>query len=305
MVLRRLIFIAIAICLTTAGCGSSGGGLAEIDGPLDLSEAQLLVLNHFYVKEWTPDGNRPFFSVYIKDNLTGDSMVCAGPDDGLSVASEAGVYYGNLSIPMRLVDDAAGAYDTPVLDIVIVADQNNACPSEIADSDDIVATVRVNIGELTDMPIEINDGAAYLAFKVVGHDDIDVPEMEPAVVDQLTVGEIYFVDTPPGDVIPNYYLFLYISNGTSYDFAGLIDPEDMPEMRLPGVIFSWLSLPFADTEGVSEDATLLKRKAYIQLLKDNSVVVGQTDNEYLGDMIGRKVEFVTGTGYVQFRRIEN
>jgi hypothetical protein len=302
----RYAAFAVMASIIISGCGGgSSNGPAVIDGPeLDLSEALQLVVNQIYVKEWSGTAARPFFSVYIQDALSEEYLVCAGPDQSLDLASRAGIFYGNLDVSMVAVTGATNK-NTPIFNITIVADQENPCPSPIADDDTIVGTVQINFGELLDSPIEFGEDAAYVTFIGSGHEDIQVPEMEGTTTDALTVGEIYFEDTSSGDIIPDYYMVLYVSNGSSFEFHSIIDPSSMPEMREAKVVYSWLSLVFPETEDVSTDEDLLKTKARIELLKSDGVLIGKTGEEFIGDIIGRKVEFTNNKGYIKIRSISN
>lgn len=298
------IFAAIFSLMLITNCGGKMGP-ANIEGPeLSLNEALELEINHIYVKNWAGTGARPFFSVYIQDGVSEEFIVCAGVNEGLDIAGQAGIYYGKLSVPMVAVNGAKDV-NTPIFNIIVVADQENPCPSGISDDDTIIGTVQINFGELLDAPIEIGSGDAYVTFRGRGHDDVEIPEMGYAATDALTVGEIYFEDSPTGDVIPDYYMVLYIATGSIFEFWGIIDPSDMPQMREPDLIYSWLNLAFDDTDNISTNENLLKRKARVELLKNDAELIGQTSEEFLGDIIGRTIEFTNGKGYITFRSISN
>lgn len=305
MKLLRYVAFFIFTTLFLSACGGSSGGPANIVGPeLNLAEAVQLEVNQIFVKNWSGTAARPFFSVYIQDAISEELMACAGPDEGLDIASSAGIYYADLSVPFIRVTGATDK-NTPIFNIIIVADQENPCPEPIATGDQVVGQVQVNFGELLDYPIEFGVGDAYVTLIAHGHSDVRVPDMPPAETDVLTVGELYFDDTPPGDVIPDYYLVLYVTNGNIYDFQAIIDPSEMPEMREPKIIYSWLNLAFSGTEGVSTDVDLLKRKGRIEFLKNDGQLIGKTSDEYIGDLIGRKIEFTNGKGYLKLRSVSN
>lgn len=297
------LFMISTFILTSCGGGSSG--VAVIEGPeLNLGEALQLEINQLFVKEYSGGSSRPFFAVYIQDAISEEYLVCAGTNEGLDVATAAGIFYGNLSVPMTQVTGSTDK-NTPIFNIIVVVDQENPCPAPVTDNDTIVGTLQINFGELLDSPINIGNGATSVTFIGRGHEDVDMPEMDPATTDALTVGKIYFEDTPPGDIIPDYYLVLYVSNGTIFDFHAMIDPSEMPLMREPNVIYSWLNLAFSDTEEISTDQDLLKRKARIELLKNDGNLIGKTGEEFLGDIIGQTVEFTNGRGYLKFKRLSN
>jgi len=304
--MKRIRYAALLILasLILTQCGGSGGP-ADIQGPeLNIGEALQLVVNQIYVKNWSGTGIHPFFSVYIQDGLSEEYLVCSGPDQGLNIANAADTYYGNLEATMLPVTGATDK-NTPIFNIVIVADKEDPCPSPINETDTIVGTVQINFGELLDSPIDFGNGAAYITFIGTGNPDIKVPEMSAVTTDALTVGELYFEDTPPGDVLPDYYMVLYVSNGTTLEFHSIIEPSNMPILRMPGTIYSWLNLIFPDTDGISVDEDMLKRKARVEFLKNDGQLIGKTSEEFLGDLIGRTVEFTNGLGYLKFRSVAN
>lgn len=294
------------IFLVSCGSNPRGPGAVVLTGPdLDLSQALSLDINHVYIKDWS-EGTLPSVSVYLQNSVTGEYLVCAGPSQGLDIVVNPGVYYAKLSIPMAKV---AGAVDKKVkfFKITIVANQSDPCPAEYEDGDgEIVAEKQVDFNSLYETVINFNDGSAYVTLIGRGNGNIDLPEMETSATDALTVGEISFDGAGSGGIIPNYYLMLHVTGGT----VSLISPDDMPEMREGNVIYSWLDLPFTETNGVSKDAGLKKREAYIELFKyvgDDEILVGKTKADYIEDLLryaGQKVEFEGGNGYIKIRAID-
>lgn len=296
-------FSALLFLSFIISCGGEAPGPAVIDGPeLSLSEAQDIELNQLYVKNWGGSGSRPFFSVYIQDGLSDDYMVCVGPEDGLDLASRAGVYYGKLSMPMNRVN-GANDHNTPLMNVIVVADQKKPCPEPLADDDMIIGSAQINFSELLDRPINIQEGTAYVTFRARGHEDVDIADFGVAAIDALSVGEVYFTEPAPIDVIPNYYLVLYVSNGSVYEYTSMVGPDEMPEMREPNIIYSWLDLPFSGTEGMNINDNLLNTKAKVELRRDEDILVGKTSAKYVADIVGQKIDFLDGKGYLKFRRL--
>lgn len=307
---RPVFFLLAVLMLVSAGCGGSGGsgspGPANLTGPdLDLSEAKELILNQMYIKDWNED-ILPSISVYLQNSVTDAYIVCAGPAEGLDVALGSGIFYGNLEVPLIAVDGAKND-DTLFFRISVVADQSKPCPEIYTEGDGVVlAEKEVDFNGLYKTTIDMVDGYIYLGFTGRGNPDISIPEMEIAATDALTVGEIYFDDAPPQGIIPNYYLMLHIAGGN----VDLVSPDVMPHMREGKIIYSWLNLAFAKTEGISTNADLQKREAYFELYKydgDNEVLIGTTAPDYVEDLLryaGQKLEFTNNKGYLKLRSLQ-
>lgn len=290
----------LVLLILANGCGSGGGGSegpAVFVGPeLSMGEALQLEINHLYIKEWSSGGKTIYFSVYVQNSIYGNNLVCAGPSEGLSVASEAGTYYGKLSVPMMAV---TGAVDNNPIEmkVIIVADQEEPCPAP-PNEDDIVVSATVELDELVGTPIRIGADDAIITFKGKGHDDVDVVDVPALEPEGLAIGEIYFTDTIDETQIPSYYLTLYLADGSG---IYLINHDEMPEMRRPQVIYSWLELIF---DGL-DDSTLNKNGWVVlnRLSAEGPVIIGQTESVPLKDMYGRRFEFTNDRGYIKFRDI--
>lgn len=296
-IVYTLLTILITACAT--GCGSGKAGPVVIEGPeLSLSEAQDLEVNHLYVKEASYDGIRPFFSVYLQDN-EGNDMACAGPDQGLDVVTEVGVYFGSLSASLKAVE---GAKDqAPItFKLIIVESKVDPCPKPFS-SDDYIVGERSGLRfvDIFEKPIDIDNGSIWVTLKSRDSGDISVPDDDQISPDAISIGEIYFTDNISQDTYPSYYLVLFTKDeGGGWIHKSTIYTDQLPLMFQKEITYSWLNLGFEDTQDLVAESSYTKQ-VLIKLKRENGVTVAETEPSILANIIGRKVEFKSSRGHIK------
>lgn len=300
--MRKFVILSLfAMASLTAGCGSSspaGSAKANITGPeLSVAEAKDLLVNQFYVKEWSGEGNTIHFNIYIQDDLNENFIVCAGPDEGLNTAVEAGVYYASLSAGMLQVDSVD--YNAVSLNIIITADQDNPCPAPPDEGKIVVTASGLSLDDIYNNALHFENDSAIIGFIGRGGENISVEQIPVAEDNKLIVGEISFRDSPDASQLPTYYLVLYFADGSG---VHMISSGDMPEMRESGVVYSWLNLPFDDVTKAS-----FTKEAWVELKRvrraDSPITVGTTESVPIEDMHGHRLNFTNGSGYIIFKDI--
>ncbi len=300
--------IAIALIslfsMIVAGCGNAG---TSIVGPvLDVSEMMSLVVDQFYMAKGLEDeyANTGEFAVYLRDAVTGQDLACAGQDEGMDELGSTETWYGDLSIHLREVQ-AEHPASSARFQLVFVEKDGADCPNPITSGDDIVGiTPPFSAEDLLGGRIWTSNGLAAAVFRAEGTASEDPSPMAPAMADELIVDQIGFTNDGDGNVEHSYYLFAerYIS-GTKVEVCQVAD-EDLANVRYGNMTYAALNLSFPCIDPASPDfgSQLFRISLYIQK-DDGPQIIGETEIMKISSLIGERVEFTNGMGYVRLRNV--
>lgn len=301
----KIILIA-AIVLGLSACGSDDGVIRP-EGPiLSLDEATAIVVDQFYINggmedEYAANGE---FSVYLRDAATGKDVACTSADDGMEKLSRPGIYYGGLSIPFRAVEG-----DVPSsmarFQLLFVEQDSAGCPKPISTDDDIAGqSAEISFDNLLGQKIWASNGRAAVVLRAAADSKLTVSQMAPALEDSLVIDEIYFDDGSSGTKQPRYYLFAEEMVNGRATYQCQVEDSLMADILYGGIVYSALGFPIScfDPKTSSFASTEVHFSLYAQ--RDSGPeLVGETEAELIGELIGERAPFVGGQGYISFRGV--
>lgn len=300
---RTSIVLSLACLALISSCGG-GDDTVRPEGPiLSVGEALSLVVDQFFVNggledEYADEGE---FSIYVRDTATGQDMACLTPEDGMFKLSRAGLYSGGLSIPFREVEGTHPA-ESAAIELVFVEQDGDGCPKPIAPEDDIVGTSRaISFDGLLGRRIWATNGLAAAVLRYAGDPPGDVEAMAPSLADGLSIDRLSF---PGGGEESQYYLFAEKMEGGRVVAQCQIDEALLGKIHYGGFTYAALGFPFAcfDPADPAFARTTVKVGLYVQ--RDaGPELVGETETQTIGDLIGEKVPFTNGSGSIAFRGV--
>ena len=299
-------FVMLFSILLLAGCGGSGGQ-ENIEGPiLSIGQIKSLVVDQFFVNGGLEDeyAERGEFSIYVRDAATGRDVACTSSEDGMDKLSVPAVYYGGLSVPLKQVDG-----DLPEnvarFQVLFVEQDSEGCPRPIDDDDDIAGvTPEFTFDGLMDQKIWAMNGRGAVVFRAEGGEDISISRMSPALTDGLVIDELYFDNGNEGDSAERYYIFVdHIEDGSSVDNCQVAD-DLMAKIRYGDLVYAGLNFPIDcfDPEAHGFADTPVRLSLFIQR-ENGPELIGETEIQPIGEIIGEKVAFTNDKGYVSFRSV--
>lgn len=305
--MRRATGFAFLSLLMLSACGGSGGSQIIDNNPiLSLDEAGMIVIDQFYVNggledEYTTRGE---FSVYISDAATGKNIACASAESGMKWQSAAGIYYGGLSVPLRPVDDsppdAAARFK-----VIFVEKDSEDCPAGIDRDDDIVGeSAELTFEKLLGKRIWAENGRAAVLLRAAYDEPYTVEAMEPALSDGLSIDKLYFEEGAGDDTESRYYIFAEEVEGDTTVADCQIPDTDMEKIRHGGIIYSALGfqIPCPALSDENFDSKKVRVGLYVQR-ENGPELIGETEAKKAGELIGEKVAFTNGGGYVSFHAV--
>lgn len=303
---RTLIFFVVVFLSGVVGCGSSGGDGIKIEGPLlSIDEAKSIVVDQFFVNGGLDDeyAGKGEFSVYLRDAITGKDIACATQTDGMKKLSLAGIYYGDLSIPLREVE-SEHLSESMSFEIVFVEQDGDGCPKKIEAEDDIVGiSDKISFDALLNKPIQTADGLASVVLRPSSSEVLDVAPMPPAVEDVFAIDKLYFEDDSEEE--SRYVIFAdrIVEDNSSYQCQ--IDDAFISKIHFGGILYSALDFPFScfDPKDPAFASTKIKIGIYKQL-ESGPELMAETDVKAIGDLIGEKTTFAGNNGYITFRSVQ-
>lgn len=303
--MKRISIIFASILLLSA-CGG-GGSSPEIAGPmLSLDEAGAMVIDQLYINGGLDDeySTRGEFSVYLRDAATGKDISCTSQEDGMKWLSTAGLYYGGLNVPLREVDSDHPS-SVARFKVLFVEKDSEDCPKEIDRDDDIAGeSAEFTFEDLLEKPIWATNGRAAVVFRNIAAESLTVASMAPALEDGLSIDKLYFEDGRDDEDESRYYLIAEeMANGEPVNNCQMADAQ-MEKVRHGGIVYSALGFSFACLPA-SDPAFAAKEvrvSLYVQR-ESGPELIGETEIRPIAELIGEKVMFTNGGGYVSFRAV--
>ncbi len=297
----------IASVLFASGCSGGGGGNDEISGPiLDANVLDAIAIDQFFINGGVEDEylGQGEFSVYLRDVGTGKDLACSSQADGMAPLASAGVYYGHLSIPLQEV--SADHPSSAVRFKLLFVEQDSAgCPEAIGAEDIIVGeSAEFSFDSMLNAPIWSTNGKAVALLRQSSVDAGSVTAMAPARTNGLAIDKLYFEYDVPTGVTPRFYLFADRVDDGQTTYQCQIDDASMTAIRSGGILFSALGFPFTCFD--LSDPAIANVNVRIGLyVQGNSgpELVGQTEPKTIGALVGERVDFEDGNGYVTFQRV--
>lgn len=303
--MKRL-FSIIAVCLLMSACGS-GGGPIKPEGPiLSVDEAVSIVLDQFYVNGGLEDefAAKGEFSVYLRDAGTGQDIACTSAQDGMKDIWATGIHYAGLSIPLREVDSEHPS-SMARFQVVFVEKDGDDCPKPIGGDDDVVGlSPEFSFDGLMNQEIHATDELGVVVFRYSSDPPIEIGSMEPSTEAGLVIDKLYFEDVSDGRDDLSYYLFAErVENGEVVSTCS-VDTELMSKIGRGGIVYAALGFPIScfDPNDPQFAAIPIRMGLYIQR-EGGPEVIGETEVKRIDAIIGEKVQFANGRGYVSFRTV--
>ncbi|MFA4873761.1 MAG: hypothetical protein WC956_00815 [bacterium] len=299
--------VLIACAIIFPGCSGGGGGASDVEGPiLDVSQAEGLSLDQLFINGGVEDEylGQGEFSVYLRDVATGKDLACTTADDGMSYFASAGVYYGHLSVPFRQVstDHPSAAVR---FKLIFVEQDSAGCPAPIGAEDTVVGeSAEFAFDTMFNVPIWAGNGKALAVLRETALAAGSAVAMAPSRVMVLAIDKLYFEYDVPKGVVPRFYLFADRVDDGQTAYQCQIDDASMVAIRAGGILYSALGLPFScfDLSDVSLANVKVRIGLYVQG-DSGPELVGQTEPKTIGQLVGERVDFDEGSGYLTFQRV--
>lgn len=299
---RLLCFLSIAIISSyLAGCG----GGTNIVGPiLSMSEIKALRLDQLFINAGMEDEYRDYgeFAIYIRDAATGIDVACTRPEDGLSLLSAPGIYYAELSVPLKEVDgDHPGSVAR--FKVIFVEKDGASCPAPIDSEDDIAGeSAELTFDQLIGGRIWAQNGLAAAMLRSSSEDGLSVSSMAPSTTDGLAIDKLYFERS--NEESARYYIFAErVVDGDSV-YQCQIDDQHMEKIRTGDVLYAALGFPIPCFDPADPDFVNMKVRLGLYIQTDSGPeLIGQTEPAAVGDLVGERADFTNDKGYVTFRRV--
>jgi hypothetical protein len=297
-----LLSIVVIISIYTSGCG---GGGTNIVGPiLSMSEIKALRLDQLFINAGMEDEYRDYgeFAIYIRDAATDTEVACTRPEDGLTLLSAPGIYYAELSVPLKEVD---GEHPDSVarFKVVFVEKDGASCPAPIDSEDDIAGeSAELTFDQLVGGRIWATNGLAAAVLRSSSEDELSVSSMAPSITDGLAIDKLYF--QRDGDESARYYIFAerIVDGDSAYQCQ--IEDEYMEKIRTGGVLYAALGFPIPCFDPAEPDFVNMKVRLGLYIQTDSGPeLVGQTEPTAIGDLVGERADFTNDKGYMTFRRV--
>jgi len=303
--MKRLLCLVSVVLLITFCVAGCGGGGTSVTGPiLSISEIKSLKLDQFFINAGMEDEYRDYgeFAIYIRDAATGVDVACTRPEDGMSWLTAPGIYYAELSVPLKEVD---GEHPNSVarFKLVFVEKDGASCPAPIDSEDDIAGeSAELTYDELMGGRIWAQNGLAAAMLRPSSEDELSASSMAPSIADGLAIDKLYF--ERQGDEAARYYIFAEkIVDGDSV-YQCQIDDQYMEKIRTGGVLYAALGLPISCFDPSDPGFVTMKIRMGLYIQTDSGPeLVGQTDPTAVGDLVGERVDFTNNKGYMTFRRV--
>src|SRR3989338_1240438 len=302
-------FLLCIIYALFLSCGSDGGFPSSIEGPvLDINEAKALVVDHFYVNGGLDDefSSQGEFAIYLRDvGGEGKDLTCASGTDGISQLATPGVYYGMLDIPMQAVND-----DKPDsaarFQIVVVEKDSENCPEPISRDDDIVGmSEELTFEELTNAPIWTANGLSSVTLRVHSEEEISIPALAPSLTTGLFIDKLFFDSGADARTEHRYFLF-----ATRIDSSGnavqncQVDDKYLLPVKFGNILYAGLHIPiecFSSTD--PEFSNMIAKLSLFIQKTQGPELVAETETKPIGEMIGERLSFKNGKGFISFQSI--
>lgn len=300
--------LLIVFILVIAACSSGGGGPADILGPtLDIGQMESLAVDQFFINGGVEDEylGKGDFSIYLRDAGTGKDMACTAAEDGMNMLSHIGIYYGGLSIPFQGVstDHPDSAFQ---FKLVFVERNGKGCPTAISAEDSIIGeSQELTFDSLLNVPVWASNGKAVAVLRISSLEPGGVVAMAPAPANGLTVDKLYFNYDAPQDETINYYLAAEeIKDGKPIRSCEINNPV-MADINYAGIIYAALGISFDcfDPAAAGFANTKVRVDLYAQR-ETGAELIGQTEPQPIGELIGDNADFTHGDGYITFRRVK-
>jgi hypothetical protein len=304
------VVLAIAAAALCTSCGGGGGQSDDqtIAGPiLSLDSIQAIAVDQLFINGGMEDEYRARgeFSIYLRDAATQKDVACTTSSGAAARVASPDIFYGGLALPLTSLE---GDHPTSVarFQIVFVEKDGPDCPAPIDVEDDIVGiSDEVSSDELLRVPIWAQNGRAIAVLRAPSDTALSIRSMAPSLADGLIVDKLFFRRNAESDAIAeSYYLFAErIENGVAVDQCQL-DASAMEGIRFGDVIYAalGLSIPCFDPAASNFADMQVRVGIYVQA-SSGPELVGQTAPQAIGDVIGERVNFAEGDGYVAFRRV--
>jgi hypothetical protein len=303
--MKRLLSLLSIVVLTSfylAGCGSGG---TSITGPiLSMSEIKALKLDQLFINAGMEDEYRDYgeFAIYIRDAATDTDVACTSQEDGMSILTAPGVYYAELSVPLREVD---GEHPSSVarFKIIFVEKDGAACPAPIDSEDDIAGeSAELTFDQLVDGRIWATNGLAAAVLRSSSEDELSVVSMAPSIADGLAIDKLYFEDG--SEESARYYIFAEKIVGGDSVYQCQIEDQYMEKIRMRRVLYAALGFPISCFDPADPGFVNMEVRMGLYIQTDSGPeLVGQTEPTAVGDLVGERVDFTNNKGYMTFRRV--
>jgi hypothetical protein len=301
-----LLTITIAALAALSAC-SGGGGASRPDGPiLSIEEAAQLLIDQFYTKTGADDEyeGKGEFSIYLRDAATGQDLACSSAADGMNRVLYDGIYYGGLSIPLKQVDGEHPSTSAR-FKVVFVEHDSGDCPLPVSSDDNIIGeSAEFTFDDLLDKKITSTNGDASVVLRASVDDAQEVASMEPSNGGGLEIDKLYFTGGPNEEAGSRYYIFAERVVGGDATYACQVEDSLMKKIRYSGLVYAWLGFPLScfDPADPAFDTTKVRIGLYFQG-DSGPELLARTNAAAIEDIIGEKVPFAEGEGYVTFRRV--
>jgi hypothetical protein len=298
----KLLVTAIAI-IFICGCGN----LTSIIGPvLDISEMKSLVVDQFFVSNGLEDeySDTGEFAVYLRDAATGQDMTCAGQEDGMDRLGMNKIFYAGLDIPLRSVD-GEGPASSARLQAVFVEKDGEDCPHNITNGDDIIGiSPEFSSEELLNNIIWASNGKAAVVFRQKDTNPDNPSPMSFSMQDGLIVDQIGLENGDDGNEPHTYYLFAERFVGSEVVEVCQTVEDDFSGVRFGNMIYAALNLqvPCFSADEPNFGTTDVRLSVWIQE-PDGPKLVGETEVNMIGEIIGELLKFTNDKGFIRLRNV--
>lgn len=301
------IFSTIAIIMgLAAGCGGggSGGSLGPI---LDISQVQALVVDQLAVTGGLEDEYRSQgeYTLYLRDAATGQDLACIGAAEGMGRIAGSGIYQAGLSLKFREVE-AEHPSSAARFQLVVVEKDGPDCPSAIGTADDLVGeSAELTSEELIGAQVSTTNGNAVIVLRQESQPTLEVGQMEPSLTDGLQIDQLFFPYEADDGAASRFYLFAERMEGDTPVAQCQVEDALLEPIRFGNVLYAALGFPFACLDPADPEFPewMVRVGVYVQTA-DGPRLIGQTQPRKIGDIIGEKVLFTEGEGFVSFRRVQ-
>ncbi len=300
--------LSLILILTGFAAGCGGGGSGGAFGPiLDISQLQSLVVDQLAITGGLEDEYRNLgeYTLYLRDAATGEDLACVGAAEGMSRVAGNGIYQASLSLKFREVE-ADHPSSAARFKLVVVEKDGPDCPSGIGSADDLVGeSTELTSEELIGARVSTTNGNAVVVLRQESQPALEVGQMEPSPTDGLQIDQLFFPYEADDGAASRFYVFAERMEGDTAVAQCQVEDALLEPIRFGNVLYAALGFPFAclDPADPGFPEWMVRVGVYVQTA-DGPRLIGQTEARKIGDIIGEKVLFTEGEGFVSFRRVQ-
>lgn len=305
---RIAVILPIILFMTglAAGCGGSGSG-GNLGPILDISQVQALVVDQLSVTGGLDDEYRSQgeYTLYLRDAATGEDLACIGAAEGMGRVAGNGIYQAGLALKFREVE-AEHPSSAARFKLVVVEKDGPDCPSPIGSGDDLVGeSAELTSEELIGAQVSTTNGNAVVVLRQESQPALEVGQMEPSLTDGLQIDQLSFSYEADDGAASRFYLYAERMEGDTAVAQCQVEDALLEPIRFGNILYAALGFPFTclDPTDPGFPEWMVRVGVYVQTA-DGPRLIGQTEARKIGDIIGEKVLFAEGEGFVSFRRVQ-